>query len=261
MECLVVMGADIAAWEHLFEVLEERRVDGHYVFVMAMDRAVLHHDDLAVLLDDGRLDLADLLVEEDADVFLAVENRLPGFARAVRTERVGLTGPPKGRLGFLIRLQERLVRPAWSKRGVLSDLVGRGKDLPEAIGSDRQSLLDVLHRRMHAVALLVLDAQNPSNTPCGHEARAGNPNHPIGQTVKNQAISSELANPGVGLAVEGCGGRAGRGVGWRGGLRDERGKSRAGQAFVPLPLAEQIESFRSLYFPHTRQIGTMWRPC
>src|SRR5688572_27132805 len=83
MKLLVVVGADIATGEHLFEVLEERRVDGHHVFKVAMDWAVLDHDDLAVLLEDGRLDLADLLVEEDADIFLAVENRLPRFARAV----------------------------------------------------------------------------------------------------------------------------------------------------------------------------------
>ena len=49
--------------KHLFEVLEERRVHRHHVLEMAVHRAVLHHQDLAVALEDGRLDLADLLVQ------------------------------------------------------------------------------------------------------------------------------------------------------------------------------------------------------
>ena len=40
-------------------------VHGHHVFEVAVDRAVLHHQDLAVALEDRRLDLADLLVEQD----------------------------------------------------------------------------------------------------------------------------------------------------------------------------------------------------
>src|SRR6185503_13209247 len=261
MQLLVVVCADIATGEHFFEVLEECRVDGHHVFVVAMDRAVLHHDDLAVLLEDGGFDLAHLLVEKDADVLLAVENRLTRFSRAVGAQRVGLAGPTERRLGFLIRLLEGFVRPARNERGVLLDLVGSRKYLPNAIRGDGQSLLDVLHRRMHAVVLPVLDAENPSfralsflrpvrTDQLGPQARVGNLDHPSGQTVKNQAISSELANPGVGWAVEGRGGRG-----------DEWGKSQPQRRFVPLPLADQIKPSRSLYFPHTRQIGTMWRPC
>ena len=33
------------------------------------------------------------------------------------------------------------------------------------------------------------------------------------------------------------------------------------QAFVPVPSADQMESFRSLYFPYARLIGRMCRPC
>ena len=50
------------------------------------------------------------LVQQDADVLLAVENRLPRLARAGRAERVGLARPAERRLRLLVRLQQRLVR-------------------------------------------------------------------------------------------------------------------------------------------------------
>jgi hypothetical protein len=62
VELLVVMCADVAAWEVLLEVLEEGRVNGHNVFEVAVLDAVLDHEDLAVALDDLSLDLADLVV-------------------------------------------------------------------------------------------------------------------------------------------------------------------------------------------------------
>ena len=119
VQLLVVVGADVAARERLFEVLEERRVDGHRVFEVAVDRAVLDHQDLAVPLENGGLDLADLLVEEDADVLLAVEDGLTRLARAVRAQRVGLAGPAERRLGLLIGLQQGLVGPAGDEGRVL----------------------------------------------------------------------------------------------------------------------------------------------
>ena len=52
VQLLVVVGADVAARERVLEVLEEGRVHGHHVLEVAVDRAVLHHQDLAVALDD-----------------------------------------------------------------------------------------------------------------------------------------------------------------------------------------------------------------
>ena len=65
VELLVVVGADVAAGEALFQVREERRIDRHHVFEVAVLRAILHHQDLAVALDDLRFDFADLLVQQD----------------------------------------------------------------------------------------------------------------------------------------------------------------------------------------------------
>ena len=153
VQLLVVVRADVASREHLLEVLEERRVHRHHVLEVAVEGAVLHHQDLAVALDDRRLDLADLLVEEDRHVLLAVEDLLPRLARAGRAERVGLARPAERRLGLLIRLQQRLVRPSRRERRVLLDLVGGGKHLPDTVGGDRHPLLHVLHWRMHRPAL------------------------------------------------------------------------------------------------------------
>ena len=47
----IVVRADVAAGEDVLQVLEERRVDGHHVFEVAVDGAILHHQDLAVALD------------------------------------------------------------------------------------------------------------------------------------------------------------------------------------------------------------------
>jgi hypothetical protein len=63
VQLLVVVRADVTAWEDLLDVFEERRVYGQCVFVMAVDRTVFNHQDVAVALDDGRLDLADLSVK------------------------------------------------------------------------------------------------------------------------------------------------------------------------------------------------------
>jgi hypothetical protein len=121
---------------------------------MAVQRAVLHHQDLAVALDDLCLDLANLLVEEHGDVFLPVEDLLPCFPGAGGAERVRLARPSERRLGLLMRLEERFVGPARRERGVLVNPVGDRKHLPDAVGGNRQPLFHVLYWRMHANALL-----------------------------------------------------------------------------------------------------------
>ena len=67
VQLLVVVGANVAAGEDLFQVLEELGVHRHHVFKVAVLGAILHHQDLAVALDDLRLDLADLFVQQDFD--------------------------------------------------------------------------------------------------------------------------------------------------------------------------------------------------
>ena len=121
VELLVVVGADVAAGEDLFEVLEEGGVDGHQVFKVAVDGAVLDHEDLAVALDDLRFDLADLLVEEDLVGELAVDDLLTDLRDALGAERVGGAWPAEGRLLFLVALEQGLVAPLRSEAGVGAD--------------------------------------------------------------------------------------------------------------------------------------------
>ena len=54
VQLLVVVGADVAAGENFFQVLRELGVDRHHVFEVAVHGAILHHQDLAVALDDLR---------------------------------------------------------------------------------------------------------------------------------------------------------------------------------------------------------------
>src|SRR5207342_3542509 len=107
------------------------------------------HQDLAVAFENRRLDFADLLVQKDADVLLAVENRLPRLARARRAQRVGLPRPAERRLRFFVRLEERLIGPLRRERRTLIDLVQSIEDYPRAIGGDGEALLDEFDRLVH----------------------------------------------------------------------------------------------------------------
>jgi hypothetical protein len=150
---LVVVRADVAAREHLLEMLEERGVHRHHVLEVAVDGTVLHHQNLAVALEDRRFDLADLLVEENADVLLPVENRLARLAHTGGAQRVGLARPPEWRLGLFVRLQEWFVRPRGDERRVLFDLVQTIEDRPRAVRRNRQPFLHVLDWLVHALNL------------------------------------------------------------------------------------------------------------
>ena len=102
---------NVAAGEVLLDPFEELRVDGHQVFVLAVDGAFFHHPDLAVALDDLRLDLADLLVDQVGPVLLAVHDGVARFLHAVGAERVRRARPAERGLGLLPGLQQRLIGP------------------------------------------------------------------------------------------------------------------------------------------------------
>src|SRR5262249_13955689 len=102
VQLLVVVRRNVSAGKDLFDVLEKRRVDRQRVFVMAVDRTVFNHQDLSFTLKDGRLDLADLLVQENADVLSPVEDGCPRLSYASRAERIGLSRPAERRPCFLI---------------------------------------------------------------------------------------------------------------------------------------------------------------
>ncbi len=111
VELLVVVGANVAARENVFQVLREGRIDRHQVFEVAVDGAILLHDDFAVFFDDARLDFAHLLVLQNFDRQLAVDNLLANFRDALGAERIGFAGPAEFRLLLFPAFEQRLVRP------------------------------------------------------------------------------------------------------------------------------------------------------
>jgi hypothetical protein len=112
----IVVGADVAAGEALFQVLEEGGVDGHHVLEVAVNGAILDHQDLAVALDDLGFDLAHLFVHQDRERLLAVENLLADLGDAARAQGIGLARPAQRGLGLLVRLEQRLFGPLRDKR-------------------------------------------------------------------------------------------------------------------------------------------------
>ena len=147
----IVVGADVAAGEDFFQVLEEGRVDGHHVFEMAVDGAILDHQDLAVALDDLRLDFAGLVGVEDFEGRLAVQDLLADFGHAARAERIGLARPAQRRLGLFPGLQQRLVGPLRGEPRILADLIELVEDYPGRAGGVCQSFLGVFDRLVHLV--------------------------------------------------------------------------------------------------------------
>src|SRR5262249_54518435 len=96
-----------------------------------------------------RLDLADLLVEQDLVVLLAVDDGLPGLTHAVRAERIGFARPAERRLHLLPRLLQRELGPVRGERGIRLDAVQGVERDPGALGDQSQALLYVLNRLVH----------------------------------------------------------------------------------------------------------------
>src|ERR1043166_827424 len=65
VQLFVVVRGDISTWEHGFDVRQKLGVDRHNVLEVSVNWAILNHPNLAVALDDLRLDLADLLLNQD----------------------------------------------------------------------------------------------------------------------------------------------------------------------------------------------------
>jgi len=80
----IVVRAYVPAGEDRFQMPEECRIDRHHIFEVAVDRAILHHQDLAVALDHLRLDLARLVGVEDFERGLAIQDLLADLRHAAR---------------------------------------------------------------------------------------------------------------------------------------------------------------------------------
>src|SRR5215218_3906718 len=76
---------------------QKLRIDGHHVFEVTVHRTIFDHPDFAVALDDLCFDLADFLVDENADVFLAADDSFACFDDAVGTEGISRAWPGRVR--------------------------------------------------------------------------------------------------------------------------------------------------------------------
>ena len=123
VQIFVVVRGNVAAGEVLLDPLEEFCVDGHQVFVLAVDGAFFHHPDLAVALDNLRLDLADFLVDEVGPILLAVHDGVARFFHAIGAERIRGARPAERGLGLLPGLQQRLIGPFRRERRIRIVLV------------------------------------------------------------------------------------------------------------------------------------------
>ena len=194
------MGADVAAGVRVFEMFEERGVHRHHVFEVPVLRAVLDHQDLAVALDDGRLDLANLFVEQHLVVALAVEDLLARFADARRAQRVGLARPAERRLHLLPGLLNRLVGPLGREGLGPLHRIERIEYDPRTPGRDREPLLDVLDRLMHMPpqqsSRRCVRGAVPTRTPI-HQKNIGAPILPGGKFSLMGDLWGERASGGV----------------------------------------------------------------
>ena len=150
VEIFIVVGADVAAGEDALDVLEEFGVDAHDVFEVAVNGAILDHQDFAVALDDLRFDFADLLIAEDFDRHFARNDFVADLRDAFGAERVGGAGPAEFRLFLFPRFQQGLVRPFRSERSIPIDRVKGAEHAPCCVGCDSDCLLCVLDWFVHA---------------------------------------------------------------------------------------------------------------
>ena len=111
VQIFVVVRGNVSARKLLFNPAKELGINGHHVFVVAVERAVLHHPDLPVALDNLRFDLADLFVHQIAPILLAGNDRLARFFDARGTKRIRLPREAQRGLGLLPGFQQWLVRP------------------------------------------------------------------------------------------------------------------------------------------------------
>ena len=155
VQLLVVVRADVAAREHLFEVLEERRCrspsrprNGRGCGQSFTIRILPSRSRIVALISPT------FSFSRTLTSFLPSRISCRASRDARRAERVGLARPAERRLGLLVGLQQRLVRPLRRERRALLDLVQPVEHHPGAVGGDRQPLLDVLDGRVHACRLL-----------------------------------------------------------------------------------------------------------
>ena len=98
----VFSGAKVATEEERFNSFEEGRIGSHHVRELAVLRASLAHNDLAVLFENLRFEFAGMLVHQRLERRFASNHGGAHFLHAARTKRVSLSGKTKWRRGSFV---------------------------------------------------------------------------------------------------------------------------------------------------------------
>src|SRR5260370_2868840 len=104
VKLLIVVSNDVATGKHCLDMREKFRIDCHHVLEVSMNWAIFIHPNLSISLHDPRLNLTNLFVNQNRQVFVPVPDRLTSFNYAVWTKRVSGPRPSQSRLGLLPRL-------------------------------------------------------------------------------------------------------------------------------------------------------------
>ena len=116
MDQVVAQGPIITSWKTPLYRSRELRVDREQVFKRTVLLAILADENLAVFLDEVRLDLAHVAVHQIGDVSLSADDLLPGLDNTAGTKGVGLARIAEGRHGTLVRLEQRSRCPSRGRR-------------------------------------------------------------------------------------------------------------------------------------------------
>ena len=98
--------------------------------------------DPAVALDDLRLDLADVLVDDGEHVLFTRQDAAARLLHARRAERVRRPRPAEGWLRSLPTLEQWGWRPAWLETFAGHALIDGLQDRPRRAGSGHQQALE-----------------------------------------------------------------------------------------------------------------------
>ncbi len=143
---------------------------------------------LAVTLDDLRLDLADVLVDQRLDRLLAGEDAGPRLLDAGRAQRIGRAGPAELGLRPLVALHERSRRPLGLERIGLDPTVDGLKHGPgETRGAGEHRFDGTPDVDGHRIVILALQAG------CPGESRRNRLNS---RTISEQNYTMSPAAPG-----------------------------------------------------------------
>ena len=123
VQLFIIVRANIPAGENIFQMLEEGRIHRHHIFKPAVDRAFLHHQNLAIALDNLRLDLAQFLVEKDLVREFTIHDLLANLRDATGAQGIRLARPAQLGLHFLVALEQRFFRPLGREGRVRFDLI------------------------------------------------------------------------------------------------------------------------------------------